>query len=145
MIEVSLTEERCGEDFFEHWMGALHRPDPTTAVYDVTVLFNGYPVDRFLFLKYDGGRNFIPIPGFRWDNGKRYVFFTSDQCQLAQIVGSDYFNRPFNEVSQKITDSRFNPESLQPVDVSSNEPLEDLQQWIDTFRTKQERIGKFRM
>lgn len=134
-IEVDLTEP-VADVFHEFWMEALHRPDQRAASYYVTLYFNGLPVERELFLLYDGSRNFIPVPRVNVMEQKRYVSFSQRQKQIAKIVGYDYFGRDFDEVCEEILHSRYNPESLSESDVPIERRLEDLGHRIESFRTR---------
>lgn len=133
-IEVDLSEP-VTEGFYEPWMKALHMPDKRASSYYVTIHFNGLPVERELFVLYDGGRNFIPAPMFNIREKKRYVSFTQRQKELAGIVGYDYFGRSFSEVCEAILTSRHNPEFFEDSDIPLEKRLEDLGRRIDSFRT----------
>lgn len=135
-IEVSFSNPISDGDFFEPWMKALHRPDPRATSYHVTLFFNGLPMDRLLFLQYDGSRNFIPVPIRKRVEDRYYVSFSLKQKQFADIVGYDYFNRPFSKVADSITESRYNPTFLSLPDTGLKERLEALQADINTLKSK---------
>lgn len=115
-IEVGFSNPVSDDTFFEPWMKALYRPDSSATSYYVTLFFNGLPMDRLLFIQYDGGRNFIPVPIMERVGDKLYAIFSLKQHQLANIAGYDHFNRPFGEVAKCVTDSRFNPYFLKGSD-----------------------------
>jgi hypothetical protein len=131
-IEVDFSNPICDGNFFEFWMKALYRPDPRASSYYAVLSLNGLPVDRFLFLQYDGGRNFIPVPLQTPTANRNYVFFSSDQHKVADIVGYNYWNRPFHEVADSITGSQFNPFFHTLPDRS----WEDLELRIESFKSK---------
>ena len=126
-IEVEYSEPVSENDFFEDWMRALHRPDQSATSYYVTMFFNGLPLDRMLFLQYDGGRNFIPVPTRDVVGDRLYVVFSEKQKKFADIVGYDYFGRPFSEVVTSITKSKYNPTYLNLSLDGLPERLEKLQ------------------
>lgn len=134
-IEVDLTDS-VSDSFNESWMKSLHRPDLTAASYYVTIYFNGMPLERELFLQYDGNRNFLPVPMVRVEGNKRYFYFSERQRQIANIVGYYYWEKTFDEVSKIITESRFNPEFLELPVFSSTTPIEDLGAKINDFRAR---------
>jgi hypothetical protein len=72
-------------------MSVLYRPDLHAASYYVTVKFNGMPIERELFLSYDGGRNFVPVPNKFPDKGILRHYYTKTQISIYNIVGYDYF------------------------------------------------------
>ncbi|WP_288960947.1 hypothetical protein [uncultured Sulfitobacter sp.] len=80
-IEVGFSDRVSEDDYFEPWMDALHRSDPRAASYYVTLFFNGLPMDRLLFLQYDGPRNFIPAPIMKRVEDKIYYSFSLKQQQ----------------------------------------------------------------
>lgn|GEM_PF-744241 len=135
-MEVDLSEPVSDGDFLEPWMLALHRPDPSATSYYVTLFFNGLPMDRMLFLQYDGSRNFIPVPLMTRVGDKLYASFTTKQRQFADIVGYDYFERSFEEVAAEITKSRHNPHFLSFPDTDLKERLTRLQDGIDTMKSR---------
>jgi len=138
-IDVNFSEPVSDDDFFEQWMGELYRPDQRATSYYVTLFFNGLPMDRLLFLQYDGTRNFIPVPNPQRIGDKVYYSFSSKQRRFADIVGYDYFNRPFSEVAENIVNSRYNPFVLSTSDGDLSERLEELSNAIDTFKSR--RLG----
>lgn len=135
-IDVGFSDRVSEDDYFEPWMDALHRPDPRAASYYVTLFFNGLPMDRLLFLQYDGTRNFIPAPIMKRVEDKIYYSFSLKQQRFANIVGSDYFGRPFSEVADSITTSRYNPTVLSPSDDGLKERLEALNTAINALKSK---------
>ncbi|MBL3566698.1 hypothetical protein JMM59_17020 [Rhodovulum sulfidophilum] len=135
-IDVDFSEPVSEDDYFEPWMDALHRSDPRAASYYVTLFFNGLPMDRLLFLQYDGTRNFIPAPIMQRVKGKVYYSFSPRQKSFADIVGYDYFDRPFSEVADIITTSRYNQFSLTHYDDDLKERLEALNSAINAFKSK---------
>jgi hypothetical protein len=135
-IDVDFSEPVSDDDYFEPWMDALYRPDQRAASYYVTLFFNGLPMDRLLFLQYDGTRNFIPAPIPRHVEGKIYYSFSPEQRRFADIVGYDYFDRPFSEVADIITTSRYNPFFLSTYDDDLHERLESLNNAIKAFKSK---------
>lgn len=134
-IEVRLSDPVC-EDFYEFWMEALYRPDPRATSYYVTLFFNGLPMKQLLFLEYDGGRNFIPVPTNTRVGDKLYASFSPDHEQMANIVGYDYHGRNFKEVAASIVDSRFNPFFLSLPENGLQERLEKLQGDIEALKSK---------
>lgn len=135
-IEVEYSEPVSEDDFFEDWMRALHRPDRSATSYHVTMFFNGLPLDRMLFLQYDGGRNFIPVPTRDVVGDRLYVVFSEKQKKFADIVGYDYFGRPFSEVITSITKSKYNPTYFNLSLDGLPERLEKLQVDIDSFKSR---------
>lgn len=135
-IEVNFSEPVSGDDFFEPWMDALHRPDQRAASYYVTLFFNGLPMDQLLFLQYDGARNFIPVPIQQRIKNRIYYSFSPEQRRFADIVGSDYFDRPFSEVASMITNSRYNPFFLSTYDKDLKERLESLDRRINALKSR---------
>lgn len=135
-IEVRLSEPICVDTYFEWWMEALHRPDKSATSYYVFIFFNGLPMDRLLFLEYDGGRNFIPVPMLNQADHKSYVSFSPKQKQVAEIVGFDYFDRKFDDVEAAITKSRYNPFFVEFSTNGMDERLEALQAKIDSFKSR---------
>lgn len=135
-IEVGLSSPVSDDHFFEEWMNALYRPDPMATSYYVTLFFNGLPMDRLLFLEYDGSRNFIPVPIRETIDGKSYVKFSLKQHQFANIVGRDHFDRPFDRVSKLITESRHNPIFLNSPSGDLSEQLNTLDRKIEAFKSK---------
>lgn len=134
-IDVNFSESVSEDDYFEPWMEALHRPDQRAASYYVTLFFNGLPMDRLLFLQYDGTRNFIPAPIPQRIEDKIYYSFSPKQRQFADIVGYDYFDRPFSEVADIIANSRYNPFFLSTYDGDLRERLEALNNEINAFKS----------
>lgn len=135
-IEVGFSDPVSDEDFFEPWMQALYRPNPKASSYYVTLFFNGLPMDRLLFLQYDGTRSFIPVPVMKRVENRYYFSFSRRQKQFADIVGYDDHKRPFNEVADSITKSRYNPTFLSLPDTCLSERLEALQDDIDALKSK---------
>lgn len=135
-IEVCFSDPVSEGNFFEPWMRALHQPDSTARSYYVTLFFNGLPMDRLLFLQYDGGRNFIPVPLMERVGDKLYATFSLKQNQFADIVGYDYSDRTFSEVAKCITESRFNPTFLTLPDEDLRERLEALQTKIEAVKQR---------
>lgn len=135
-IDVNFSESVSEDDYFEPWMEALHRPDQRAASYYVTLFFNGLPMDRLLFLQYDGTRNFIPAPTLQHIDDKIYYSFSPKQRRFADIVGYDYFSRPFSEVADIIESSRHNPLFLSTYDDDLKERVEALSSAIIAFKSK---------
>jgi hypothetical protein len=135
-IHTDFSNPVSDDDYFEPWMKALHRPDPRAASYYVTLFFNGIPMDRLLFLQYDGTRNFIPAPVLQRVDDKLYASFSLRQERFADIVGYDYFGRSFAEVASMITASRHNPTFLSLPDAGLKERLEELDKAIVSFKSK---------
>ena len=67
---------------------------------------------------------------------KIYYSFSLKQQRFANIVGSDYFGRPFSEVADSITTSRYNPTVLSPSDDGLKERLEALNTAINALKSK---------
>jgi len=135
-IEVEYSEPVSENDFFENWMRALHRPDQSATSYYVTMFFNGLPLDRMLFLQYDGSRNFIPVPQVESIEDRLYVVFTDKQKKFADIVGYDYFGRAFGDVANSIIKSRYNPTYLNSSLDGLPERLDKLQVDIESFKSR---------
>lgn len=139
-IEVEYSEPVSENDFFEDWMRALHRPDQSATSYYVTMFFNGLPLDRMLFLQYDGSRNFIPVPARDVVGDRLYVVFSEKQKKFADIVGYDYFGRPFSEVVTSIVKSKYNPTYLNLSLDGLPERLEKLQVDIESFKSRRSAV-----
>lgn len=135
-IDVDFSNPASDGNYFEPWMNALHRPDSTATSYYVTLFFNGLPMDRLLFLRYDGTRSFIPVPAMKRVGDRLYASFSVRHKQFADIVGYDHFNRSFAEVARSITRSRYNPTFLSLPDDGLKERLAALCNDIDTFKSR---------
>ncbi|WP_157057516.1 hypothetical protein [Loktanella sp. 3ANDIMAR09] len=135
-IEVGYSDPVHRNDYFEPWMNALYRPDKSATSYYVTLFFNGLPMDRLLFLQYDGSRNFIPAPLIKQVGERLYASFSLRQKQFADIVGSDHFRRSFDEVAASITGSKYNPILLSHYDENLNEHLSALNEKIEDFKSR---------
>ena len=121
-------------------MEALHRPDPRASSHYVTLYFNGYPMERQLFVRYDGTRNFIPVPRIGKDSLYRRVYFDQTQRELADIVGYDYFDRKFSEVEEEIIYSVHSRDLLKPHIFDSAKRLRSLGDRIEKLRTRSSKI-----
>lgn len=135
VIEVD-NSEAITENFEEPWMEALYRPDKNASTYRVKVMFNGLPVLSEVFLAYDGGRNFIPLPKYSRIGERTYLTFDETQKQLAKIVGATYRDEPFEDIYKKILGSKHNPVILSYPDVSSPETLLDFEERLEKFKVR---------
>lgn len=107
-IEVDMSEPVC-DNFHQPWMDVLVRHDLLSKSYRVILYFNGVALEEVLFIEFDGGRNFIPAPMIERAGNSFYIKFSTQQRQVADIVGRDYFSRSFCEVFEEIERSKFNP------------------------------------
>lgn len=135
-MDVGFSDPVLEHDYFEPWMDALHRPDPRAASYYVTLFFNGLPMERILFVQYDGTRNFIPAPILQRVEDKIYYSFSRKQKRFADIAGYDHFGRSFSEVADIIATSRYNPTFLSLPEEGLKERLEALDAAIEACKSK---------
>ncbi|KUJ77236.1 hypothetical protein [Ruegeria profundi] len=140
-IEIDI-ENSVVEDFFEPWMGALYRPDPSATSYYVTMNFNGLPIMNELFVAYDGGRNFIPAPKFATRSNRTYLHFDHIQRLLAQVVGYVHIEDSVEQVIEKILKSKYNP-VLSDLDITDESlSIEELDRKIDEFKSRSELLKR---